>query len=385
MRLIIDTRLLGRGGTTGVPGYTRDLIATLLKQYPENLYALFYNSARPQNKLPEDWLRNPRVRVINRHIPNRLLSLVLRFFHKPTIETLIAGSMPSELLWIPHLDLLTTSKIPRVITVHDISFLQYPEFFSKKYHLWSWLQNQVAQIRSAQHIIAVSEYTKHDLITELQIPPEKITVIHSGINPSFSQLSPSDPLLVAYAKRHALHKPFFLYLGTIESRKNIPLLIRAFDEYKQDSRWAAYELVIAGRPGHGASEIERLARASSHHASIRFISDVKDDERVILYNLARCFVFPSFFEGFGFPPLEAQACGTPVIASNRTSLPEMLGNSALLIDPWNVSALAQLLCTIETDAKVRETIVRRGKENADRFTWQRAAEKTMQVFKSVVQ
>lgn len=384
MRLIIDTRLLGRGGTTGIPGYTRDLLDALLTEYPQNQYTFFYNSARPQNPLPQQWRQHPRVRIVNRYIPNRLLSLALRLFHTPAIETLVGGTESGELLWIPHLDLLTTSHTPRVITVHDISFLQYPEFFSAKYHVWSWLQNQVAQIRSARHIIAVSEYTKHDLVTELHIPPERISVVYSGINPSFKRLDHNDPRLTAYADAQQLHQPFFLYLGTIESRKNLALLVRAFDEFKQDSRHAAYELIIAGRPGHGAREVEQLARASHHSASIRFIRNVHDDERVLLYNLARCFVFPSFFEGFGFPPLEAQACGVPVITSNRTSLPEILGDSALLVDPWNVSALARLLYTIESDAKVRDTIVQRGTQNVRRFTWKRAAEQTMQVFTNAI-
>ncbi len=306
--------------------------------------------------------------------------MCLRLFGGPSIERLTGGAKP-DIVWSPHLDLVATSTAPRVVTAHDLSFLHYPQFFSSKYHLWSWLQSQSRQAQAAAQIIAASEFTKADLMAQLEIPEEKIAVIYPGINESFKQYSAGDGRLAAYRIERKLHKPFILYLGSLEPRKNLALLIEAFDEFRAQPRFKDYELILAGRDGFGVGQLRRLARKSLSREAIRFLGPVSDEERVLLYNCARVFVFPSWFEGFGFPPLEAQACGLPVVASDRTSLPEILGESALLINPWNSTALAQTLAAIESDSKLRENRVAAGLQNARRFSWRIAADETLSIFK----
>ncbi len=379
MRITIDIRLLARGGTTGIPGYTHDLIDTLLRQHPENRYSLFYNGLRRQS-LPPTWKTSPNVGIIERSVPNRLLDLSFRFLGGPRLESY----SPADLIFSPHFNLLPETNTPRVITFHDLSFLHYPQFFSREQQLWHRLQKYAQQARRASHIIAVSQFTKQDLISLLHIPKEKISVIYSGINPSFKKLAAKDMALAKYKEDHRLFRPFFLYLGSLEPRKNIQLLIHAFTELKTEPAFKDHELILAGKPSYQSNEIYRLAAASPVFADIRTLGAVADHERVFLYNLARAFVFPSWFEGFGFPPLEAQACGTPVIASDRTSLPEILGDSAMLTDPWNVSMLASHMRAIETDTKLRETILSKGAINSQRFNWHDAAEQTHAVFKSVL-
>jgi glycosyltransferase involved in cell wall biosynthesis len=383
MRITIDIRLLTRGGTTGIPGYTRDLIDTFITEHPEHTYTLFYNAFNKTNDLPQKWHTSPNVQIVSGRIPNRLLSLTLRTIGRPTIEQL-THQQKADLIWSPHLDLLTTSKTPQVITVHDLSFLHYPEFFSRKYKLWSWLQNQQQRAKTATRLIAVSEFTKSDLVRSLNVPAEKISVVYSGINKSFRRLEVDDAQLATYKKEKGLSQPFFLYLGSLEPRKNLPLLISAFSELKKNSFFADHQLVLAGRPGYQANHTLAAAKKSAVASDIRFLGAVDDDERVLLYNLARAFVFPSWFEGFGFPPLEAQACGVPVIGSDRTSLPEILGDSALLTDPWSVKKMTDHMQAIETDTKLRETIVALGLENAQRFNWHDAATQTNEVFKSTI-
>lgn len=381
MRILIDIRLLARSGTTGIPGYTQNLVDTLIKEHPEHQYVLFYNAFRKQRALPSAWVHAPHVTVINRRVPNRLLSLALRCTGAPTVERLAKEAGASDVIWSPHLDLLTTSKTPHVVTVHDLSFLHYPTFFSRKYHLWSWLQRQAEQARRASRIIAVSEFTKHDLIGTLGIPPEKISVVRSGILPDFKPLAPDTPALREYQAKANLKRSFILHLGSLEPRKNLPALITAFNELKQDRRFGQYELVLAGHDGYQANKIRKLARQSPAHEDIHFLGAVTDTDRILLYNLARVVVFPSFFEGFGFPPLEAQACGIPVVASNRTSLPEILSSSATLVDPWRTHELARAISGIETNAKMREHIIAAGIKNAAAFTWTRAAQETLDALK----
>jgi glycosyltransferase involved in cell wall biosynthesis len=379
MRILIDIRLLSRGGTTGIPGYTRDLVQALIEQHPEHEYVLFYNSFRTPQPLPSSWYQLPHVRIVNRRIPNRLLSILVRLTGWPSIETL-TGVASADIVWSPHLDLITAARTPHVLTIHDLSFIHYPQFFSRKYHLWSWLQDQCGQVRRMKVGIAVSRFTKADVVTTLGVQPEQITVVYSGVHPSFKPTPASSPALAAYQQAHQITGPYLLSLCTLEPRKNIALLIAAFTELKKDSRFADYQLVIAGRPGYRAGQIKALIAASPVRESIKLIPEVRDDDRVLLYGGARVFVAPTFFEGFGFPVLEAQACGVPVIASDRTSLPEILGTTALFMSPWSVSELVTHLRTIELRSEVRENIQAAGKKNAARFSWAQAARETLEVF-----
>jgi len=378
MRITIDIRLLARGGTTGIPGYTRDLIDALITDSADNHYTLYYTGLR-REPLPEHWRNNPKVSIATETIPNRLLDLSFRLSDALKFAPAKPVGNP-DLVFSPHFNLLPKLTVPRVITFHDLSFLHYPQFFSGQQRLWHRLQNYHKQAKEAEHIIAVSEFTKADLINLLGIPSEKITVIYSGINPSFKKLAASDPQLTNYQLTNKLTNPFFLYLGSIEPRKNLQLLVRAFSELKSDDKFKDYELVLAGKAGFQSGEIFKLIDDSSASSDIRVLGAVADSDRVYLYNLARAFVFPSWFEGFGFPPIEAQACGTPVIASGRTSLPEILADSALYIDPWNVSRLAEQMKTIENDESLRSRIISSGMANSERFNWQSTALQTLKVF-----
>jgi glycosyltransferase involved in cell wall biosynthesis len=382
MQIIVDTRLLARGTTTGIPGYAQELLNEFIDQDVDTNFTIFYNSFKQKKPLPTQWLSSKNVKIVNTGIPNRLLSLSLKLTEKPTIEKL-TGQTNADLLWSPNLDLLTTNSAPRVITVHDISFLHYPKFFSPKYHLWSWLQNQVGQAKTANHILAVSQYTKNDLIEILNVDPSKITVTYPGISAEFTPLPASNEKLNAFKISRYLNHPFFLFLGTLESRKNVICAIRAFNEFKKNGNFEKYELVLAGKPGFGFKEIAKEIEKSPVRDKIRLIHDIKDDERVYLYNSARAFVFPSFFEGFGFPPLEAQACGIPVISSKRTSLGEILRESALELNPWKPETLCNQLLVVESDSSLREGVIKLGLENVKRFNWGKTAEQTLTVFRKI--
>ncbi len=370
MHTLVDLRLLGRGGTSGIEEYSRNLIENLMAADPAGDYSFFYNGFRKQplaGQLSEGAMK--RARLIDWNIPNKLLDLSGRFFNFPEIGRLLKA----DLIFSPHFNLLSAGKTPRVITFHDLSFLHHPYFFSRRQRFWHWLQNIRGQAEAASHLIAVSEFTKSDLMEFLGIPSEKISVIYPGISDIFQNS-------LTHQSINSSTRPYILYLGTVEPRKNVQLIIRAFNLLKEKSAFRDWQLVIAGRLGWLYQEVLREARRSLFSSDIIFRGAVGSEERVSLYNLAEVFIYPSFFEGFGFPPLEAQASGCPAIVSDRTSLPEVLGASALYVNPWKAGELAESVENLVMNTALKNRLVADGLINAARFRWEDSATQTLQVF-----
>ena len=268
------------------------------------------------------------------------------------------------------------------MTFHDLSFLHYPTFFSKKQRLWHALQDSLREARRSAHIIADSNFTKGDLV-EAGVDEQKISVVYPGIDKSFYRIGVDDPRRMAFRKKYGIHYPFLLSLGTLEPRKNIPAAIRAFTALKRAPQWKDLRFVIAGSPGWLYHDTLKEARVSAVRHDIVFLGPMADSERILLYNEARAFIYPSFFEGFGFPPLEAQACGCPVVVSNRTSLPEIIADSGIAADPWNITLLAESLERVLEEGATREKLIIAGYQNAARFTWKNAAESVRKILENV--
>ena len=398
MKSLIDVRLLTRGGVSGFPSFTRNVVRELIIQNPEHQFILFYNAFRVA-KIPSEWLEAKNVRVINWHIPNRLLNLVWNLLALPKIDWLI----DCDLIYSPNVDLIETGRTPRVMTVHDLSFLYHPYFFSRRQLFWHSCQRIRRQIKSAARVIAVSEYTKKTVIekfdNEVAYNTKKIPVFHpshkatawrdTGMTGERTKVEvvyqgiTEDLKLESLSRPEEINEPFFLYLGTFEPRKNVPLIILAFNEYKK--RFADHEtrLVLAGGLGWLYQEILDLVKKSPYKNEILILNQVSEEKKKILYNAAIAFIFPSFFEGFGLPPIEAQKCQCPVIASNRTSFIETLGQSAVLVDPWNVSELAGAMHRIKNDLGLRKNLIFQGQKNAERFSFKKTAADLMKIFLKV--
>jgi len=358
MKILIDARVLIKGGVSGVEEYTRNLVKALLAADRHNQYILFYNGRR---KVP----LNFNAPIIDWGIPNKILDLSFRFLNWPKIDSLTKA----DVIFSPHFNILAVKNRPRIITFHDLSFVHHPYFFSLKQRLWHWLQNIQKQVDLADKIIAVSEFTKQDLIETWQIPAEKIKVVYSGIADEFRPAASS-----------SADYPYILYLGTLEPRKNVVALIKAFNLLKTGKKFANFKLILAGKTGWLYNNIIREAAASPFRRDIIFYGQVNNNDRVKLYSQAQVFVYPSFFEGFGFPPLEAQACGCPVVAAQRTSLIETLRDSALLVNPWSVQDLADAIDAIISDEHLRQKLQQAGLTNAKRFSWQKTAAAMLEIF-----
>lgn len=371
MKVCLDIRPLLETKRSGVANYAARLMAALLELPPRpgRTYALFCNAyGRP---VPEDL--PPASSRVERHLhqmPNRWLNAAMAIVGQPKLESLVGGA---DLVYLPNLNFVATAK-PLVVTVHDLSFVRYPEFFSAKQRAWHALIGPRRLLLKAAAIVAVSEHAKNDISEIYGVPPEKIRVITPAVGPEFAPQPPT--AMAAVRAKYGLPEKFFLYLGTLEPRKNLEGLVAAFEKCAGDAR-----LVIAGSRGWLCRRLFRRVAASPARERIQFLDYVAAADQPALYSAATAFVYPSFYEGFGMPPLEAMACGLTVIASRATSLGEVIGDAGLLVEPNDLAELAEAMRLVWDDADLRAELARRGLARARRFTWTESASRLDALFR----
>ncbi len=371
----IDIRVLGSEVRSGIEEYTENLLTHLLPLDKSIKFKLFFSSFKGEIK-KYDWLSLKNVELYKFKIPNRFLFLSSGLVNSPKIDKLMGGV---DIFFSPHFFLTSlSSACKRITTFHDLSYIHYPELFLLRQRVWhNFEMNPSWQSRFSDKIISVSESTKNDLVKIYGIDPAKIEVIYSGISQDMKR-PPLDELN-KFKIKHNLPDKFILFLGKLEPRKNIPGLMRAFKIIKDKISLPDLKLVIIGSRGWLYDDIFKEIQNSPHKGDILLKSFIPDQERKFYYSLAQVFVYPSLFEGFGFPPLEAMACGTPVIVSNSSSLPEIVGNAGLLTKPNNIDEIADLIGLILTDRKLKDQIVSLGYDRSTFFNWDKTAEKTLVV------
>ncbi|MBX3011067.1 MAG: glycosyltransferase family 4 protein [Caldilineaceae bacterium] len=272
---------------------------------------------------------------------------------------------------------------PGIVTVHDLSFLRLPEKFrgAKRWYLSQLCRASVAK---ARHVIAVSRQTADDLQHFWQVDAQKISVIYNGVSEEFTPAPAS--AVAAFRQRRALPARFFLFLGTLEPRKNLPLLIRAFAQWRAQTtpENRAVALVIAGAKGWFYEQIFALVTELQLQEVVLFSGYVPVEELPDWYRAAELFLYPSLFEGFGLPVLEAMACGVPVICSDTGSLVEVAGESALIFPAQDEGALVHCLHQFTGDATLRADLRRAGLTRAQQFSWQRTAQQTVELYRTLL-
>ncbi len=267
-----------------------------------------------------------------------------------------------------------------VVTVHDLAFLRLDHIYDPGRTLYKRVMAKVS-ISGAKAIIAVSDNTARDITELLGIPQERINSIPNGIDSHFRQL-PVD-ICEEYRKRRLGGMgPFILFVGTMEPRKNVMRLLEAHDMLPKIGV-KGIPLVLVGHRGWKSEQIVKAIQNGMTKGSVYWLGYVPREELPILYNLCRIFVYPSLYEGFGFPPLEAMACGAPVITSDNSSLSEVAGDVALLIDPLDVEALARAMARLLEDYTLRENMHHRGMEHARKYKWEETARRTIEVYRKV--
>lgn len=372
MRIGIDCRTIlnpGLGESAGVGYYTYLLVKHLLEIDKENEYVLFFDSRMPAVDEFEQ---------ANAKVWRFPFSQYKRFLPFSYSHMLIAAMILKNRLNVFHspANVLPLS-YPRtsVVTVHDLAIYKEPEWFPARIFSTRLLVPQ--SLKKAKHIIAVSESTKQDLREVFRVPSSKISVVYEA--PFVAPVNVRDRN-VDTLKKFRLQQPYFLFLATIEPRKNLRMLVEAFARLRKDPAFSSYQLVIAGGKGYRSDEILESIAMQKLGNAVRIVGYVTHNEKIDLIKKSYAFVFPSLYEGFGLPVLEAMQLGVPVISSNTSSLPEVAGNAALLVDPTNVSALRSAMARLATNEELRTTLIQRGKVQATRFSWEEAARQTLEVY-----
>ncbi len=388
MNIGVDIRPLLEKERSGVGEYLYQLLDAFFRIDKENQYFLFYNSwKKVDGLLPSEWENFSNVKFCGFRWPNKVLNFCIKFFGWPKIDKLILESKIKnrkskiDTFFIPNLNFIALSPgVRKILTVHDLSFERYPKFFSWKRRFWHWFIHPRKLIHGCDKVIAVSENTKRDLVELYKVAPAKIEVIYSGaierLRVKNYELEVEIELV---KKKYNLPENFILFLGMLEPRKNIEGLIRAFEILKQSYKpqVSSYKLVIVGPRGWGYKNILEKIEHSPVRGEIKLIDYIPPEEKFAFYKLAKLFIYPSFYEGFGFPPLEAAATGTPVIISATASLPEIMSDAALMIDPYNPAEMAKAMAECLTDENLRMALIEKDKKQAEKFGWEKCAAETI--------
>jgi glycosyltransferase involved in cell wall biosynthesis len=269
--------------------------------------------------------------------------------------------------------------VPTVVTFHDLSFFELPEAFNRSNRFYLQMFSRVSA-RRARRFIAVSESTRRDLARWLDVDAARVDVVYNGVDERFKPVAPD--VVAQFRLAQGLPERFVFYLGTIEPRKNVGALLEAYAVARR--RGAQEPLVIAGGRGWGDLQIGQLAEKLGIASAVQWVGYVKPEDQPLWYNAATLFAYPSLYEGFGLPVLEAMACGTPVVASNRSSLPEVVGHAGMLVDPTDVEAMGDALYTLLGDDERLAELANRGLAQAGRFTWEQAAKSTIETYRQAL-
>jgi glycosyltransferase involved in cell wall biosynthesis len=362
----------------GIGRYVREMLSALSDIDQSNQYRLFYASKNRSNHTVLDLPENFRVRQLPMN--DIWLARIWQRIRLPLPVELITGSL--DIYHSPDFTLPPTlSDIPTLLTVHDLSFLRTPE--SAAPGLRGYLEVAVKRsVKLATHVLADSQSTKDDLIELYATPEDKITVLYAGVSSAFHPVTDSNQLMKVRKHYKLGEKPFVLSVGTLQPRKNHVTLIKAFEQALSDSE---YNLVLAGGQGWSYEEVHELVRSRGLQHRVLFPGFVADEDLSALYSSADVMAFPSLYEGFGLPVLEAMACGVPVLASNTSCLPEVAGGAAVFVNPKNVEAMSDALLKLVSNVDLRKTLREKGFERVEQFSWQSSAVKLLGVYRDLAQ
>ena len=370
MRIALDAIPLA-AAKTGVGHYTDALAEWLARAYPDHQYDLLspfefdfdYNGDRPKN-LNKQFIP---VRSIFRKWWLLGLPALLRIYHVDVFH----GTNYCVPVFAP---------CPTVVTIHDLSLFTQSHTHEEA-NVKRGRRRMPIMARRASMIIAPSEWTKREIIEQLRVSPDKIRVIYEAAR---EVMKPQPPhLCQSVLDKHQVRRPYLLYVGTIEPRKNLLTLIRAYDELLRTTPRRP-QLVLCGGRGWLCDEVFKLVEDLKLQDQVRFTGYVEDADLPALYSAAEAFVYPSFYEGFGLPPLEAMACGAPVITSDVSSLPEVVGKAGLTHAPNDARALTEAMAKLLGDETTREHFRRSGLKQAADFSWERAARETQSVYNELL-
>lgn len=355
----------------GIGRYTRELALNLsqLISNQDQLRLVYFDFKR--QAIPVE-VKDAHLNPV-RWIPGRAAQYCWKKFHAPSYHRL-AGN--ADVYHFPNFIIPPLTQGVPVVSIHDLSFMRYPQFAETR-NVQYLNQHIQETAKRAEAIITISQHSANDISTFLQVPPERIHVTYPGIDKAFHR--PSDEAITAFKKKHALDKPYLLAVGTLEPRKNLQHLIRLFEQLETFDG----DLVLAGGGGWKEGSLIRQIQESPCKTRIRMPGFIPDDDLPALYAGATALIMPSFYEGFGFPPLEAMACGTPVLSSSGGSLREICSDAAICLDHYDLDGWKAAAISLIEDNHIREDLIQKGFKRAQEFSWETTARQTLDVYRKV--
>ncbi len=367
MKILINGLQIGKNNT-GVQYYTKHLYNAIKKINPVSLKVILYK----QNTNPRSPFffnlflsflspsKNRLFRILNENycLPRYLRKHNFYLFHSPNYV-------------LPFF-----FKTPSIVTVHDLFTFDFPKLCRWKSVMYFKLFLP-RSIQKTDKIISVSETVKNDILSRFNIPHDKVVVIPLGV-PAFFRKT-INPFFLS---KYAITNSYILFVGNIEPKKNLVRLIEAYHKLICEEK-ISHQLIIAGKKGWKYKEVFSIVQSLNLQDKVVFTGYVPEHDLPALYSMAELFVFPSVYEGFGIPPLEAMACEIPVLASNTGALPETTGGNCLLVNPYNIDEIAEGIYKLLTDKNLRKSYIEKGKKWVESFTWERTARKTLEVYKQV--
>ncbi|MDO8505097.1 MAG: glycosyltransferase family 1 protein [bacterium] len=354
---------------SGVGQYTYHLLHALFALDTENEYVIWYNGVG--NIVTPNFSEYSNVHIARTRWPNKLLNVWMKIFKYSLFPSRRFGSGERiGLFFMPNINFIALPSETKLVAVaHDLSFEHFPEFFSWKSRMWHKALNPRTLFTRADYVIAVSEHTKEDVAETYGIGEYKISVIYPGVNVEATFRSP---------QWRPEDRRYILYFGALEPRKNIIGIIEAFERLKPREM-----LVLAGLSTSYTKELKKRIAQSRLHDRIILKENPTEEEKTKLYAGAHVFVYPSYYEGFGFPPLEAMAAGVPVVASSVSSVSEICGDAALLVSPWSVQEIKDGMKILIEDEEMRKTYITAGYARVKEFSWEQSARKVKDIFHSL--
>jgi len=368
------------GLRTGVGVYAWNLIRSLCSLCDDDAFKLYSCQRSFRENPPLNLFEGvPHTQAYpTMKVHQALLHLSWHYLGLPSLESII-GEI--DLIHGLSYVLPPAHKAKRVLTIYDLTFITVSEThrFSSQKLLPVFIKRS---IREADAIIAISESTRQDILNVFHVPDRKITVTYLGVDHSTFNSNASLAAIEKVKKKFRITKSYIFYLGTIEPRKNVDLLLKAFERVK-DRTDANLQLVLSGKIGWKVDNLMKAIRSLVNSGDVVHTGYISEEEAACLYNGAEAFVYPSQYEGFGIPVLEAMACGCPVIASNSSSLPEVVGDAGVLVEPNNMEELAEAILKVLHDGDLRHALKAKGIQRAAHFTWERTAKTTRDLYASL--
>ncbi|MBK7937507.1 MAG: glycosyltransferase family 4 protein [Lewinellaceae bacterium] len=370
MKIAINTRFLLSGRLEGFGWYTHEIVRRMVLRHPEDEFVFLFDRLYDRA-----FIYAPNVTAVVVPPKARFAPLFWIWFEWAVPRVL--KKYKADVFFSPDSMCSLSAKVPTVMTCHDLVPLHYPKQipFRHRHYLLHYLPRF---LRRADRLLTVSEYVARDIAQTCGIAAEKISAVHNGCREGFKPVKEIDKQRVR--NEYAGGQPYFFYAGAIHPRKNIPRLIRAFDLFKNKTG-APVKLLLAGRYAWKTAEVNVALEQAVHRGDIQMLGYVPDEQLPDLVASALAMTYISLSEGFGLPVLEAMYCDTPVLAANTTSLPEIAGTAALLVDPLSENAIAEGLLKLWADPSYAQTLVESGRVQREQFSWDISAERIYQIIK----